>query len=130
MNQTTLEDLYYGNINPNEISFVRGSEYGNCFDKVTELSKSVCSQLSEEYINKMNELESAYTRILSETEREYFISGFKLGAKIMTEVYNGRSTTFREQIQLIHINIWTLENLCVKILYVDFYNQIGGGYER
>ena len=96
MKQTTLEDLYYGNINPNEISFVRGSEYSKCFDKVTELSKSVCSQLSEEYINKMNELESAYTRILSETEREYFISGFKLGAKIMTEVYNGRSTTFRE----------------------------------
>ena len=37
MKQTTLEDLYYGNINPNEISFVRGSEYGKCFDKVTEL---------------------------------------------------------------------------------------------
>ena len=65
MKQSTLEDLYYGNINPNEISFVRGSEYGKCFDKVTELSKSVCSQLTEEYINKMNELESAYTRILS-----------------------------------------------------------------
>ena len=45
MKQTTLEDLYYGNINPNEICFVRGSEYGKCFDKVTELSKSVCSQL-------------------------------------------------------------------------------------
>ena len=44
----------------------------------------------------MNELESTYTRILSETEREYFISGFKLGVKIITEVYNGRSTTFRE----------------------------------
>ncbi len=54
MKQTTLEDLYYGNINPNEICFVRGSEYGKCFDKVAELSKSVCSQLSEEYINKMN----------------------------------------------------------------------------
>ena len=96
MKQTTLEDLYYGNINPNETSFVRCSEYGKCFDKVTELSKSVCSQLTEEYINKMNELELAYTRILSETEREYFISGFKLGAKIMIEIYNGRSTTFRE----------------------------------
>ncbi len=59
MKQTTLEDLYYGNINPNETSFVRASEYGKCFDKVTELSKSVCSQLPEEYINKMNELESA-----------------------------------------------------------------------
>ena len=65
MKQTTLEDLYYGNINPNEISFVRGSEYGKCFDKVTELSKSICSHFSEEYINKMNEHESAYTRILS-----------------------------------------------------------------
>ena len=41
MKQTTLEDLYYGNINPNEISFVRGSEYGKCFDKVTELSMVV-----------------------------------------------------------------------------------------
>ncbi len=91
MKQTTLEDLYYGNINPNEISFVRGSEYGKCFDKVTELSNSVCSQLTEEYINKMNELESAYTRILSETQREYFISGFKLGTQMMTEIYNGRS---------------------------------------
>ena len=30
MKQTTLEDLYYGNINPNEISFVRGSEYDKC----------------------------------------------------------------------------------------------------
>lgn len=78
MKQTTLEDLYYGNINPNEISFVRGSEYAKCFDKVAELSKSVCSQLSEEYINKMNELESSYTRILSETEREYFIACFKI----------------------------------------------------
>ena len=96
MKQTTLEDLYYGNINPNEINFVRGSKYGKSFDKVTELPKSVCSQLSEEYINNMNELESTYTRILSETEREYFISGFKLGANIMTEVYNGRSLTFRE----------------------------------
>ena len=28
MKQTTLEDLFYGNINPNETSFVRGSEYG------------------------------------------------------------------------------------------------------
>ena len=35
MKQTTLEDLYYGNINPCEISFVRGSEYGKCFDNVT-----------------------------------------------------------------------------------------------
>ncbi len=32
MKQTTLEDLYYGNINPNETSFVKASEYGKCFD--------------------------------------------------------------------------------------------------
>ncbi len=34
MKQTTLEDLFYGNKNPNETSFVRGSEYGKCFGKV------------------------------------------------------------------------------------------------
>ncbi|MBQ2872223.1 hypothetical protein IJE86_11025 [bacterium] len=96
MKQTTLEDLFYGNINPNETSIIRGSEYCKCFDKVTELSKSVCSQLSEEYINKINELESVYTRILSETEREFFIFGFKIGAKMITEVYNGKSLTFKD----------------------------------
>lgn len=68
MKQSILEDLFYGNINPNEISFVRSSEYCKCFDKATELSKSVCSQLTEEYINKMNELESTCTQIPSETE--------------------------------------------------------------
>ena len=30
MKQTTLEDLYYGNINPCEISFVKSYEYA-CF---------------------------------------------------------------------------------------------------
>ncbi len=79
MKQTTLEDLFYGNINPNEISFVRGSEYGKCFDKVTELSKSVCSQLSEEYINKMNELEATYFRNVSVNFQSlYFVLGYKL----------------------------------------------------
>lgn len=33
MKQTTLEDLCCGNINPCEISFVRGSEYGKCVNK-------------------------------------------------------------------------------------------------
>ena len=96
MKQTTLEELFYGNISPNEVRFVKDSVYGKCFDKVSVLSGVICSQLSEEYINKMNELETIYTRILSETEREYFISGFKLGAKIMMEVYTDTSSTFCE----------------------------------
>ena len=61
MKQTTLEDLYYGNINPNEISFVRGSEYDKCFEKVTELSKSVMdftyhfgNCYLEVYVGKLN----------------------------------------------------------------------------
>ncbi len=37
MKQTTLEDLYYSNINPNETSFVRSSEYGKHFANVTQL---------------------------------------------------------------------------------------------
>ena len=31
--QTTLEDLYYGNINPCEITFVKGYEYACFFAK-------------------------------------------------------------------------------------------------
>ncbi len=113
MKQTTLEDLFYGNINPNEISFVRGSEYGKCFDKLTELSKSVCSQLTEEYINKMNELESTYTRILSETDefRIHKICIKKLNS-ILLEIYIFCKSIFNDYIEKSLIMILNIN--CLK----------------
>ena len=46
MKQTTLEDLYYGNINPNEISFVRGSEYGKCSIIIFQKINAICEDKS------------------------------------------------------------------------------------
>ena len=96
MTQLTLEELYYGNICPAETTFNKYSDYGRCFTKIGELNAEVCSQLTDEYKNKIDEIESIYTRILAITEREYYLAGFRLGAKMMNEIYNGRSTTFRE----------------------------------
>lgn len=45
MKQTTFEDLFYGNINSNEISFVRGFEYGKCFDILVFLQKKCIMKL-------------------------------------------------------------------------------------
>ncbi len=73
MKQTTLEDLFYGNINPCDISFIKGSEYGKCFDKITELSKSVCSQITEEYIKKIDELEALALKMLFYTIYLYVV---------------------------------------------------------
>lgn len=56
MKQTTLEDLFYGNINPNEISFVRGSEYGKCFDKITECQSPCAVSYPKIKLIKLNQL--------------------------------------------------------------------------
>ena len=45
MKQTTLEDLYYGYIDPFEISFARVIEYGKYFDK----SKYACILMRKWY---------------------------------------------------------------------------------
>ena len=44
----------------------------------------------------VDKMESAQNHILDEAEREYFLIGFRLGAKMMLSVLNGESDTFRE----------------------------------
>ena len=52
--------------------------------------------LTEEERILVDKLENAQNRILDEAEREYFLMGFRLGAKMMLSILNGESNTFRE----------------------------------
>ena len=83
--RTTLEDLYYGNITPNEQRMVPGSEMKKAVDRVTSCEKQLMEQLGEAEQETLTKLIRSQHEINSITATENFILGFRLGVRIMAE---------------------------------------------
>ena len=83
---TTLEDLYYGDIVPHEHSFKRGSAYSEVLSYVIRHQDSLIPTLTVQQKEIFEKLKDYEAELHGMNEREAFISGFKLAARIMTEV--------------------------------------------
>lgn len=83
--RTTLEDLYYGNITPNEQRMVPGSEMKKAVDRVTDCEKQLMEQLGEAEQETLTKLIRSQHEINGITATENFILGFRLGVRIMAE---------------------------------------------
>ena len=81
----TLEDLYYGNITPNEQDMAAGSELKRAVDRVTRYESQLTEQLGEAEQTILTKLISSQHEIDSITARENFIFGFRLGVRMMAE---------------------------------------------
>ena len=81
----TLEDLYYGNITPNEQRMVPGSEMMKAMDRVTKYEKQLMEQLEDTEQETLTKLIRSQHEINSITATENFILGFRLGVRIMAE---------------------------------------------
>ena len=81
----TLEDLYYGNITPNEQDMAAGSELKRAVDRVARYESQLTEQLDEAGQMILTKLIRSQHEIDSITARENFILGFRLGVRIMAE---------------------------------------------
>lgn len=81
----TLEDLYYGNITPNEQRMVPGSEMKKAVDRVTGCERQLMEQLGEAEQETLTKLIRSQHEINSITATENFILGFRLGVRLMAE---------------------------------------------
>ena len=81
----TLEDLYYGNITPNEQQMTPNSELKRAVDRVTNFEKQLMKQLSEAEQEILTKLIQSQHEINSITATENFILGFRLGIRLMAE---------------------------------------------
>ena len=81
----TLEDLYYGNITPNEQRMVPGSEMMKAMDRVTKYEKQLMEQLEDTEQETLTKLIRSQHEINSITATENFMLGFRLGVKLMVE---------------------------------------------
>ena len=83
---TTLEDFYFGNVNPSEYN-----QGGDTKKKLSEMAKlldefrSIIT--SEQQKEKLEQIENCQLSLIALSEKDAYIEGFKLGVKIATEIY-------------------------------------------
>ena len=81
----TLEDLYFGNITPNEQKMEPDSELKKATDRVARYESQLTERLGEDEQTILTKLIRSQHEINSITALENFILGFRLGARIMAE---------------------------------------------
>ena len=81
----TLEDLYYGNITPNEQQMTPGSELKRAVDRVAKYENQLIERLEEPAQEILTKLIRSQHEINSITATENFILGFRLGVRLMAE---------------------------------------------
>ena len=85
---TILEELYNGNVVPWEKFAKKDGEYARLLNELAECSDQLSTLLddtSKELWNKIMDTDHAMELI---SEKESFIDGFCLGARLMAEVLN------------------------------------------
>ena len=81
-----LEDLYLGDIRPNERFFKRNSQYAKALDEVVKVGDTLTASLNEDEKKLFEDFMDAQREVNVLTDCETFCFAFKLGAKIMMDV--------------------------------------------
>ena len=83
--RNTLEDLFYGNIVPNERQATAKSELQRMIKRAAECERALAELLDEKDCHTLTALTSAQQEINSITAIENFITGFILGVRLIME---------------------------------------------
>lgn len=89
---TTLEDLYYGNINPHEMYIKRGSKVDLLVKLICKNEETLISTLTEQQKETFDKFKNCQNELCDLTARQAFTDGFVLATRLMVEVMNGMET--------------------------------------
>ena len=88
-----LEDLYYGNIIPQEKTFIDDSRYGTLLTYVQLHMDNLCASLTDDQKETFEKFHDCKEEMQTISEVNAFISGFKLAMRIMIEVMDTSDDT-------------------------------------
>lgn len=83
-----LEELYFGNINPNVKRVIRDSRYDQAMRVVSENEEKLPLLLEGKEKSLFLDFVNAHSEVNGITGVESFIGGFRLGARIAIEIMN------------------------------------------
>lgn len=83
---TTLEDFYFGNINPSE--YKQSKDTKKKLTEMTSLLDELRSILTaEQQKEKLERIENCQLSLIALSEKDAYIEGFKLGVRMAPEIY-------------------------------------------
>ena len=82
-----IEEFYYGNIEPQELSSEFGSTLKKKLNSLVKNEDEFKEKLSEEEKKLFKKYSDSYNEFLSMSVADSFISGFRLGAKFTYDVF-------------------------------------------
>ena len=83
-----IEEIYYGNVVPNETNAKLSAELKELLKLLNRNEDNLIKSFSEEQKITFEKYKDCYREISEISERESFMSGFQLGARIIIEVVN------------------------------------------
>ena len=88
---SVIEDLWYGNIAPRERDIQRSSDYANVLERIVQLEADLYARLNDEEKEILEKFVNCTNEMCCISEREMFVQGFLLGAKLIIEVMTAES---------------------------------------
>ena len=83
---TTLENFYFGNINPSE--YKQSKDTKKKLSELTRLLDELRAMITtEKQKEKLEKIENCQLSLIALSEKDAFIEGFKLGVRMTTEIY-------------------------------------------
>ena len=86
---TTLEDLFYGNINPHERYIKKGTRVDKLVKLICKNEEELVNSLTEKQKEIFEKFKDCTTELSLITEVECFKSGFILSTRLMVESMEG-----------------------------------------
>lgn len=84
---TFIEELYYGNIEPQELNSELSARLKNKLSELTEKEEQLTSKLTDEYKELFLDYANTYNEFLSISNSDSFMSGFRLGARFTYDTF-------------------------------------------
>jgi hypothetical protein len=85
-----LEELWYGNIAPNEIEISKGSELDKQLKEVISNEDKLYNTLTDEQKQLFENLKTSQLKYTVLTKCKVFVKGFKLGTRMILESLDSR----------------------------------------
>ena len=93
-----LSDLYYGKIAPQLRPMVEGSKQQALQNKLADLADTLDNQLSVDDKVILDEIMSTWSNISTVNGEECFADGFRLGAKVILEIFEKDDEQLAEKV--------------------------------
>ncbi len=82
-----IEDFYYGNIEPQEISTTLSTELKRKLDLLSQVEEQLASKLTDEEKELFMKYASHSSEFLCVSNADSFIAGFRLGARFTYDTF-------------------------------------------